>query len=100
MVPAEVRLECEVLKAVAARYVMDSPEATERYAGQRDAGRRSWWRRSPSGAPETLDPPLRASYEEAADDGGRLRVVLDQVRRHDRPGGCGCARPASVGPLT
>jgi dGTPase len=32
-----------------------------------------------AGAPGSLDPTLRPSYEAAADDAGRLRVVLDHV---------------------
>jgi len=30
-------------------------------------------------APEGLDPVFRALYEEAADDAGRLRAVVDQI---------------------
>jgi dGTPase len=30
-------------------------------------------------APESLDPVLRATYLDAADDAARLRVVADQV---------------------
>jgi dGTPase len=78
VVPNGVRLECEVLKAVAARYVMESPAATERYAGQRDLVQ-ELVAAVAAGAPDTLDPTLRPSYEAAADDGGRLRVVLDHV---------------------
>ena len=78
VVPSGVRLECEVLKAVAARYVMESPAATERYAGQRDLVQ-ELVAAVAEGAPDTLDPTLRPSYEAAADDGARLRVVLDHV---------------------
>ena len=57
---------------------MDSPEATERYASQRDLVK-ELVAAVADGAPATLDPTLRPSYESAADDGGRLRVVLDHV---------------------
>jgi dGTPase len=32
-----------------------------------------------AGAPAALDPALRPLWREARDDGGRLRVVIDQV---------------------
>ncbi len=98
VVPPEVRLECEVLKAVAARYVMDSPEATERYASQRDLVK-ELVAAVAEGAPETLDPTLRSSYEAAADDGGRLRVVLDHVAAMTDPAAV-AAHARLVGPLT
>jgi len=78
MVPTAVRLECEVLKAVAARYVMESSAATERYAWQRDL-MHALVEAVADGAPATLDPTLRPDYSAAADDAGRLRVVLDHV---------------------
>lgn len=78
VVPPDVRLECEVLKAVAARYVMESPAATERNASQRELVK-ELVAAVAEGAPGTLDPTLRSSYEAAAGDGDRLRVVLDHV---------------------
>jgi dGTPase len=78
VVPAAVRLECEVLKAVAARYVMESSAATERYAQQKDLVQ-GLVAAVAAGVPGSLDPTLRPSYEAAADDAGRLRVVLDHV---------------------
>ena len=78
VVPTEVRLECEVLKAVADRYVMSSPEATRRYAAQRRLVH-ELVERVADGAPATLDPILRPAYAASGDDGSRLRVVLDQV---------------------
>ena len=78
VVPPDVRLECEVLKAVAARYVMESPAATERNAGQRELVK-ELVAAVAAGAPGTLDPTLRSSYEAAPDNCSRLRVVLDHV---------------------
>jgi dGTPase len=78
VVPAAVRLECEVLKAVAARYVMESSAATERYAQQKDLVQ-GLVAAVAAGAPGSLDPTLRPAYETAGDDAGRLRVVLDHV---------------------
>jgi dGTPase len=78
VVPEEVRAEVSVMKAVAVLYVMHRPGADEEYARQRttiaelvnalvlDGGR-------------SLEPWLRSSYEAAADDAERLRVVIDQV---------------------
>ena len=78
VVPRGVRLECAVLKAVADRYVMQRDDQ-ERLRG---------WQRSViaelaealvRSAPDGLDPVFRALYEEAADDAGRLRAVVDQI---------------------
>lgn len=78
VVPREVRLECEVLKAVAARYVMDSSAAAERYSAQRTLVHELVAALVAAG-PDELDPTLRADYERAETDAGRLRVVLDHV---------------------
>jgi dGTPase len=67
-----------VLKAVAARYVMESPAATERNASQRELVK-ELVAAVAEGAPGTLDPTLRSSYEAAAGACDRLRVVLDHV---------------------
>jgi dGTPase len=78
VVPDEVRAEVSVMKAVAVLYVMHRPGAEVEYNRQReliaelvsalvlDEGR-------------SLEPWLRSAYAEAADDGERLRVVVDQV---------------------
>jgi dGTPase len=78
VVPEEVRAEVSVMKAVAVLYVMHRPGADEEYVRQReviaelvnalvlDGGR-------------ALEPWLRPSFDEAADDGQRLRVIIDQV---------------------
>ncbi|MFL6053199.1 MAG: deoxyguanosinetriphosphate triphosphohydrolase [Actinoallomurus sp.] len=78
VVPRAERLECAVLKGVAARYVMGRADHGARQARQRElvaeladaVGRK---------APEVLDPVFRGFYAEAADDGARLRVVIDQI---------------------
>lgn len=78
VVPEEVRAEVSVMKAVAVLYVMHRPGAEEEYASQQttiaelvnalvlDGGR-------------SLEPWLRDAYAAAADDAGRLRVIIDQV---------------------
>ena len=78
VVPAGVRVEVEVLKAVADRYVMSSDVASRRYAVQTELVQELVARLLAS-APDGLDVLLRDAWAEAGDDGGRLRVVLDQV---------------------
>jgi dGTPase len=57
---------------------MDSDLATQRYAAQRALVRELVLALAER-APQHLDPPLAAAYEQADDDAGRLRVVLDHV---------------------
>jgi len=78
VVPAVVRAEVEVLKAVADRYVMSRDEAARRYALQTELVHELVDLLSAS-APGSLDPILRDSWADAPDDAARLRVVLDQV---------------------
>ncbi len=78
VVPRQQRLECALLKGITARYVMTragvlAAQALERelltelaYAVER-------------GAPQTLDPLLRPSWDAAGTDAARRRVVIDQV---------------------
>ncbi|WP_345362386.1 deoxyguanosinetriphosphate triphosphohydrolase family protein [Actinoallomurus liliacearum] len=78
VVPRGRRLECALLKGVAARYVMGRADHGALQARQReliaelaDAVARQ--------APRVLDPVFRGFYAEAADDRARLRVVVDQL---------------------
>jgi dGTPase len=78
IVPRPQLLECALLKAVAAHYVMTREGAAAQQEREREliaelavAIER--------GAPNTLDPVLRPSWDAAADDEGRRRVVIDQV---------------------
>ena len=78
VVPDGTRAEVAVMKAVTVLYVMRRAGAQEAYAGQRallaelvdvlmrDEGRE-------------LESWIAPEYAAAADDGGRLRVVIDQV---------------------
>jgi dGTPase len=78
VVPLDARLECEVLKAIAARYVMESDPATRRYALQREVvieladllAQR---------APDSLLGLPREAWAAAADNAARLRAVVDHV---------------------
>jgi dGTPase len=78
VVPAEARLEVEVLKAVADRYVMSRDDATRRYADQQ-AIVQELAAALLRDAPRGLDPLLADDFAAAADDAARLRVVVDQV---------------------
>jgi dGTPase len=78
VVPDEVRDEVSVMKAVAVKYVMNRPGADAEYARQRELiaelvhgltleeGR-------------SLEPWLKPTYEAAANDAQRFRVIIDQV---------------------
>jgi dGTPase len=77
-VPRRQLLECALLKAVAAHYVMTREGAAAQQAREREliaelalAIER--------GAPSTLDPALRSYWDAADGDEARRRVVVDQV---------------------
>ncbi len=78
VVPRRQRMECALLKAVTAHFVMSRKGVAARQARQRDliaelaAAVRA-------GAPGTLDPALRPAFLAAGTDAGRLRVVVDQI---------------------
>lgn len=78
IVPRAARLECELLKSVADRYVMQPRRDAGAYQRERlvvaDLVEAIW-----SGAPDRLEPWAREAWVEAADEPARLRVVLDQV---------------------
>jgi len=77
-VPRRHLLECALLKALTAHYVMAREEAVAYQAREREviaelvAAVRF-------GAPATLDAPFRAAYEASPDDAAALRVIVDQV---------------------
>jgi dGTPase len=78
VVPRRQRLECALLKGVAAHYVMSRDGAAQVQAREREliAELAEAIR---AGAPGTLDPALRPAYDVAGSDPQRLRVVVDQV---------------------
>jgi len=78
IVPRRQLLECALLKAVAAHYVMGRAGAAVQQAGEREVITELAIEIY-AGAPATLDPVLRPSWKSAADDGERRRVVIDQV---------------------
>lgn len=78
VVPRAARLECDVLKAVADRYVMQRPDQERLRGEQRDilAGLAQTL---VARAPDGLDPQFRALFSQAGDDRARLRVIVDQI---------------------
>jgi dGTPase len=78
VVPRRQRLECALLKAVTAHFVMHRAGVAARQAAERELiGELAAAVRL--GAPGTLDPVLRPAYLAADTDQARLRVVVDQI---------------------
>ncbi len=77
VVPREIRLENAVLKAVAARYVMETKPAYD--LRERQAGLIRELVRLLADRPDQLEPAFHAWWTEAPDDAARLRVVVDQI---------------------
>ncbi|GAA2388592.1 deoxyguanosinetriphosphate triphosphohydrolase [Streptomyces glaucosporus] len=78
VVPRGTRLECDVLKAVAARYVMQRPDQ-ERLRREQRAVLLELADALTARAPAGLDPQFRALFAAAGTDADRLRVVVDQI---------------------
>jgi len=78
VVPRQQRLECALLKAVAMHYVMGREGAAQAQALEREL-LTELVHAVEHGAPATLDPQLRQSWNEAVTDAERRRVVIDQV---------------------
>jgi dGTPase len=78
IVPRRQLLECAMLKAVTAEYVMSRAGAREHQAREREliAELAAAIER---GAPGTLDPLLRPSWDAATSDAQRRRAVIDQI---------------------
>jgi dGTPase len=78
IVPRRQRLECALLKAVAAHYVMTREGAAAQQARERELITELTLAIE-RGAPVTLDPVLRPAWHAAAGDAERHRVIIDQV---------------------
>jgi dGTPase len=78
VVPRQQRLECALLKAITAHYVMTRAGVAETQARERELLTELAYAIE-HGAPQTLDPLLRPSWDAAGTDAARRRVVIDQV---------------------
>jgi dGTPase len=78
IVPRRQRLECALLKAITAKYVMTRAGVVAAQARERELLTELAYAIE-RGAPQTLDPLLRPSWQAAGTDAARRRVVVDQV---------------------
>jgi dGTPase len=78
VIPRPQLLECALLKAVAAHYVMTRDGVVAEQARERDVVT-DLALAIELRAPSTLDPVFRPAWDGAADDQERRRVVIDQV---------------------
>jgi dGTPase len=77
-VPRRQLLECALLKAVSAHYVIFTESAVAPKARERELIA-ELAAAILAGAPETLDPVLRQSWLDSSCDAERRRVIVDQV---------------------
>ncbi|MBD9700152.1 deoxyguanosinetriphosphate triphosphohydrolase [Flavimobilis sp. GY10621] len=78
VVPDQTAAEIQVLKGVAVAYVMAPRESEPLYMAQRQV-LRQLVEVLVDRAPTALEHAFAADWHEAADDGARLRVIIDQV---------------------
>ena len=78
VVPRRQRLECALLKAVAAYYVMSREGVAAQQSREREVIAELALAIE-RGAPSTLDPVFLPAWDGAPDDEGRRRVIIDQV---------------------
>jgi dGTPase len=78
VVPPETATEIAVLKGIAAHYVMRAEDRVALMERQRTLLAELFGALSKRGR-DALDPAFRADFDEAVDDAGRTRVLLDQV---------------------
>ncbi len=78
VVPRRQLLECALLKAMAAHYVMSRRGAAAEQARERDLIT-ELAAAIERGAPATLDPVFQPAWDGAADDEQRNRVIIDQL---------------------
>ncbi|GAB6898205.1 hypothetical protein JCM9957A_12950 [Kineosporia succinea] len=78
VVPKETEIEIAVLKGLAVVYVMTVEDRQPLYTRQREL-LMELTQVLEDRAPKVLDLPFALAWNEAADDAGRLRAVIDQV---------------------
>ena len=77
-VPEAARDEITVLKSVAAHYVMRAGDRADHLGSQRDL-LQNLVKALVDSEGRALEPDIRADHQDAVDDAGRLRSVIDQV---------------------
>jgi dGTPase len=78
VVPRRQLLECALLKAVAAHYVMSRRDAMAEQAREREVITELALALART-APATLDPVFQPAWDSAAGDAERYRVIIDQI---------------------
>jgi dGTPase len=78
VVPRRQLLECALLKAVAAHYVMSRRDAMAEQAREREVITELALALART-APATLDPVFQPAWDSAASDAERRRVLIDQI---------------------
>jgi dGTPase len=96
-IPREQKIEVDLLKAVAAHYLINAAASQERYAKQRVVIK-ELVEMLFAKAPREIDSLFNKAWERADDENSRMRVVIDQVSNLTDPGAYALhARLSSLG---
>ena len=78
VVPQNERIEVALLKAISAHYIFRAQSSLDRYERERSLIQRLFSALSDS-APKYLDQSFQLSWQEAASDHEKVRVIVDQI---------------------